>query len=1129
MQLKYFLAASAASLTLATAIATPAMAQETTSSIRGTVTAGGAPVAGASVSVLDTSTGAQKTVITGSSGSFDLSGLRAGDSYTVTVNAAGHPQAQVTDVVTVVAQSYEVPIELGVESSDVIVVTASRLAGAGSVSQGPATVLSAAQIAAVPSSNRDIRDLSRRDPFARLDDSPSGGRAISFAGQNPRYNKFSVDGVAITDSFGLNPDGLPSRRSPIPFDAIGQFQAKVAPFDVREGNFQGGSINIVLRSGKNDFQGTGFYAYSSDALAGKTTKAGPGVPTGTITLPSYKYANFGVELSGPIIKDKLFFMIAAERLRANQPIAEGPSDNNAGTAIPTLTQSQVDQITTIAKSKYNYDTGGVLKGNNDRDDRIVAKIDANLSDTQRLSLTYTNAKDSINLVQNAFTTPTFGLGLASNAYIQSNKLKTYSGQLNSEWSDEFSTEVRGFYKDYVRGQDPLLGRGFAQFSVCTAPVSDRTTVGVAATASINCPAGFANVNFGPDISRQTNALNTKTYGGLIQGRLKHNDHDIRVFFDYQNTKVFNSFLQRSAGDYYFDSIADFAAGNAQRLRYGNAIPSLVPEDAASSFRYQAFVFGAQDSWRVNDKLTVLLGARYDLYGGESRAAFNPTFQGRYGFPNNKFLDGLGIFQPRFGFDFKPSTTFSIRGGIGLFAGGTPDVYVSNSFSNTGVLTNAIDVQQLNNGTYSGSGVTAATGPSILSNVNGTTIPSAANGLLTAAAVSANSPVNAIDPNFKIPSQYRMTLSADWRPESLGPLGGGWNIGGDLFYSKVKQQVYFTDVRVSPNGLLTPDGRRRYTPITAFTDTNSDLLLTNSTLGRSFVAVARLNKRWDFGLDANFSFTYQNIKDNNPATSTTAASNYGAGVSLDPNGPAFGIANDQVKYAFKYSLSYDHAFFGDYKTNVSLFGETRIGRPYSFTFRDLGARSSVFGTVGAGSRYLLYVPTGPSDPLVSWANANDQALFESYVSSSPLSKFRGMIAPRNGFSSNWITRVDLHVSQEIPTGIGRSRITVFGDIENFTNFLNKNWGQIREVQFPYALTPVTVQCLVTPVASGTAALPAQVAANASQPCAQYRYASNQTETVVNSAGATVTQFTQPLDVIYPKQSLYNIRIGVRISF
>src|SRR5690606_34715942 len=149
---------------------------------------------------------------------------------------------------------------------------ASRIVGAGSVSQGPATVLDAEKIAMIPTINRDVRDLMRRDPFARLDDSPSGGRAVSFAGQNARYNRFTVDGVPITDNFGLNPDGLPSRRSPIPLDAIGQFQTRVAPYDVREGNFQGGAVNVILRSGTNEFQGTGFFAYSADELTGDTTK-----------------------------------------------------------------------------------------------------------------------------------------------------------------------------------------------------------------------------------------------------------------------------------------------------------------------------------------------------------------------------------------------------------------------------------------------------------------------------------------------------------------------------------------------------------------------------------------------------------------------------------------------------------------------------------------------------------------------------------------------------------------------------------------------------------------------------------------------------------------------------------------
>jgi hypothetical protein len=1131
MHLRFFLAASAASLSIACALAAPAAAQETTSTIRGTVTSDGSPVTGASVEIVNTATGARSAATTTSSGSFDVSGLRAGDSYSVTVSAPGYVDAQVTEVVTVLAQAYELPIELqaeGAGANEPIVVTATRLQGAGSISQGPTTVLSAAEIANVASVNRDIRDLSRRDPFARLDDSPTGQRNISFAGQNPRYNRFSVDGVPITDSFGLGGDGLPSRRSPIPFDAIGQFQAKIAPYDVREGNFQGGSINIVLRSGTNRFQGTAFGAYSSDELTGKRTRLGPGVPTGKVTLPNFTYKNFGAELSGPIIKDKLFFMIAGERLRASQPLAEGPGDNNAGVAIPTLTQAQVDLVSQIAQSKYGYDTGGVINTNGDKDDRLVARLDWNVSDTQRASATYTYAKDALNVGNNNFTTVPFGLGLASNAYVQSNRLHTGVVQLNSDWSDNFSTEVRGFYKDYKRGQDPVLGRGFAQFQVCTAPTSDRVDANgnPASTANfnINCPSTNAVVSFGPDASRQTNALSVKSYGGLIQGRLKAGDHDVKIFAEFQDVKTFNAFLQRSAGDYYFDSIADFQAGNAQRFRYGNAIPSLVPEDAAALFRYQGYAFGIQDNWRVNDELTVNIGGRYDLYGGDSRPALNPNFLARYGFPNSKYLSGLGVFQPRFGFTWRPAPTLTIRGGAGLFAGGTPDVYVSNSFANTGVLTNAIEVQQQNNGSYSGSGANATTGAAILTNVDGSKIPGAANQLLTNATVSTTSPTNALDKDFKLPSQWRITLSADWEPDGAGFLGSGWTFGADLLYSKVNHQVFFRDLRVAANGSTTPDGRARYTPLTSFTDTNSDIVLSNSSKGRGYIAIARVRKAFDFGLEAGFSYTYSNIKDRNPATSSTAGSNYAAGVSLDPNGPAYGVSNDEIRNAFKFDATFSRAFFGDYKTTLGIFGESRTGHPFSYTFRDPATRSTVFGTIGTGTRYLLYVPTGLNDPKVSFANANDAALFDQFIESTGLAKYRGKIAPRNGFHSKWVTRVDLHFAQELPTFVGNSRFTLFADVENFTNLLNKKWGQIREYPFPYGISPVTVSCLTTPVPTGTAPAAGQTAANAGQACAQYRYAANQTRTVNG-----VSQFTPPTDTVYSKLSLYTIRIGARISF
>jgi len=1124
MHLRYVLAASVATVSLAGALATPAMAQETTSSITGTVTSQGAPVAGAAVTVENTATGARTTTTTSNSGSFIANGLRPGGPYTVTVEASGYAQSQVTDINTVVAQTFNLPVDLAPQG-DAIVVTAARLKGAGSVSQGPAMVLTSDQIANVASVNRDIRDLMRRDPFARLDYSEGNGRAVSFAGQNARYNRFSVDGVPITDNFGINPDGLPTRRSPVPFDAIGQFQTKVAPYDVREGNFQGGAINAILKSGTNEFHGTGFYAYSSDKLTGKRTEPGPGVPTGRVTLPKFRYDNYGAEISGPIVKDKLFFMVAGERIKAGTPITEGTPGDNAGLVIPNITDAQLAQIQSIAKSRYNYDTGGVLNNSKDKDDRLVAKLDANLSDTQRASLTYIYTKDSIQFGNNtnvgaaSATANAPGLGLESNGYIASNRLHTGVFQLNSEWSDEFSTEVRAFYKDYKRGQDPVLGRGFAQFQVCTAAVSD--------TDPLNCGSGGGVISFGPDISRQTNQLTSRTYGGLVQARLTREDHDLRVFGEYQDTKIFNAFVQRSAGDYYFDSIADLQSGRASRLRYTNAVPSLDPNDGAAQFSYQSYAFGIQDNWRLSEALTVSYGARYDLYGGDSRPALNQAFTLRAGFPNTAYISGRGVFQPRIGFDFKPVSTVSIRGGVGIFSGGSPDVYVSNSFSNTGFLTNSIDIRR---------GVSSATLINgTLENVDGTQVAAAANQNLLATATvptdrNSTAPTNQLAPNFKIPSQWRSTLSVDWTPTFDNFLGGGWRIGGDFLYSKVRNQVYFTDIRSIPSTSTdnqiarTPDGRVRLIPATNvtltglpnFNDTFQDILLTNTKKGRSYIAIARIDKQVSDWGSFFFSYTWQNVKDAAPATSSTAGSNYGNGAFFDGTGAAYGISNDQVKHFFKYGASFDHAFFGDYKTTIALFGETRIGKPFSYTMQDFGqGRSSIFGNTGTGQRYLLYVPTGLNDPLVSYDSATTANTLDSLINSTKLNKYRGGVAPRNAFNSKWFTRLDLHVSQEIPTGLGQSRITLFGDIENFTNLLNKKWGQIAEYSFPYTIPAARVQCLTQAVPTGTAPGSA-VTANTGQKCVQYRY------TAPSSTPASQ-------QVISSRQSLYQIRIGARFSF
>ncbi len=246
-----------------------AFAQETTSSIRGQVTSGGAPIGNAQVTIVHEPSGTTSTVDSDSSGAFSASGLRVGGPYTVEVSADGYDTIKVTDLHLTTGEAFRVPVELPKqEASKEIVVTGTRIPREQSI--GPITTLTRTEIEGAASINRDIRDLARRDAFVTMD--LTNSRTIEVAGNNGRLNRFSVDGVQFSDDFGLNNGGLPTSRGPVPFDAIEQFSIKVAPFDIAEGDFQGGAINVILRSGGNRFKGSAFYSYTDDSLTGDKVK-----------------------------------------------------------------------------------------------------------------------------------------------------------------------------------------------------------------------------------------------------------------------------------------------------------------------------------------------------------------------------------------------------------------------------------------------------------------------------------------------------------------------------------------------------------------------------------------------------------------------------------------------------------------------------------------------------------------------------------------------------------------------------------------------------------------------------------------------------------------------------------------
>ncbi|MGH6998939.1 MAG: TonB-dependent receptor, partial [Phenylobacterium sp.] len=361
---------------------------------------------------------------------------------------------------------------------------------------GPSSNFSAAAIESLPSISRDIKDVARLDPFATID--VSNQDALSFAGANTRFNQLTVNGVRQNDDFGLNGNGYPTQRSPFPLDAVGAVNVSVAPYSPINNGFTGGQINAVLKSGGNDFSGSLFGEKTGRDFQGDTIR---GKPAGS----AFEEKTWGFTLGGPIIKDKLFFFAAYEKFDGELGFDEGPTGSGASVIIPRITTGAVDQFQADTKRIYGYDPGNFLSGAFPvEDEKKLVKLDWNITDNHRAEFTWQSTQGNS---LNGSVTSTFAqgnsvtqprIGLETNDYNKIEELTVYTAQLNSQWTDSFSTELRYSRKETDTQQLPLGGLSVGQVDVT---VNDMPGV---------LPgAGSAQFRYGADINRHDNYLNVK--------------------------------------------------------------------------------------------------------------------------------------------------------------------------------------------------------------------------------------------------------------------------------------------------------------------------------------------------------------------------------------------------------------------------------------------------------------------------------------------------------------------------------------------------------------------------------------------------------------------------------------------
>ena len=1003
------------------------LAQDTTSSLRISVSdQGGAPVGNVAVRITHVPTSRSISVTSNDAGVATARGLAVGGPYEVEVADASRYAADVQQNIFLDLDKTEL-IALSVRPViEEVIVTAQAITQELVVGVG--RNFDRAAIDATPSIGRDFVSTLARDPRLMVDNSVARGPAVSFGGQNFRFNSVTIDGIAQNDNFGLNKNASATSRTPISIDAIEAINVNIAPYDVTYGNFIGGNINIVTKSGTNEFHGTAYYYRTDEGLSGDESD---GVP---ISIGDFEEDTFGFTLGGPIIRDKLFFFANYEKFETTLPANAQPLSAIAG-----VTEQDVIDVIQVLNTEYGFDPGTFVATDTDEDEKRLLKLDWFINDDHRAVFTYQYAKTDV--LFDDF--PTFA-ALQSNRYNINQEMKAYSGQLISNWTDRLSTEVKIGFKEVER-RDRSVDGSVNEFII----------------------AGGGTILAGGDRFRHDNELDNESDIFRIKADYAIGDHILTAGWERESKKVRNRFLPHSKGLFCFDSIADlqnriivpFSAASFCS-GYGNSNTGVI-SDSEARFTLDVDNFYIQDEWTPTDDLVLTFGVRYDTLTNDDAITDNPNFLARRGFTNGFNLDGNDLLQPRFGFNWAANERLTIRGGAGLFGGGSPLIILSSSYIGNGITRTFFFPLAFMDPVAVAATLAELPDPT-----------AAFRNLQSALGTDSAAGTDALDPGYEMLSTWKYSIGADYLADLSGiGMGDEWLFSVDVLLSEVDEAYDIFEAR----RLLidtAPDDR----PIYDNQDGgqgggfNGDFITTNTSRGSAEVYTLSLAKSFDTRagmFDLTLGYAHQDVDELRSYNRFIPFETHAFDPGLDMNNPVVAPSRFEVEDRVTATLSWQKELFGDNVSSVGLVYAGRSGRHFTYVFGSNGICTfggSALADCGAekdlaGSQ-LFYVPTDPLDPFISGDPAFLADLDEFISTTDCLNDFRGSAVTRNNCRTSYTNVFSVRLMQEIK--FGNMGFDLMLDIENFGNLLNSDWGRVESYTAPSNVAPANVEI---PVAGG----------------------------------------------------------------
>ncbi|NHF58802.1 TonB-dependent receptor [Flavobacteriaceae bacterium TP-CH-4] len=1008
----------------------------TTSAIGGKVTDNtGEPLFGASVVAVHTPSGTKYGAATDFDGFYRISGMRSGGPYQITYSYVGFNEDTKEGIYLNLGATNKIDVQLAESATalEEVVVTATSNGVFGANKTGTETNISQRQVAVTPAASRSLADFVRLTPQAQLTEGDDGF-SISLAGQNNRYNAIYIDGAVNNDVFGLAGSGTNGGQTgvnPLSVDAIETFQINIAPFDVRQSGFSGGSVNAITRSGSNEFEGSAYFFTRNENLVAKTPSALVNEGDEREKVSDFSANTYGVRIGGPIVEDKLFFFVNYERNETEipQPFI---FSNYTGRS----SEADLGNLSNFLQTNYGYNPG--IFDNNTRtleSNTVVAKLDWNINENHKMSLrhSYVGAE---NLEARSSGNRNIGF-INGSEFFESNTNST-ALELNSRFGNKFSNNLVIGYTAVRDDRDPS-GDPFP-----TVDIQD----------------GNGTISFGSEPFSTANLLNTDYLTITNNFEIYAGAHTVTLGANLEFATVKNLFFAFNYGDYTFEDQFDddgnllssglnqFLTGeDADVYQHGYSLVGngSVGDESSGSADFKTFQAGfyVQDDIQLTSDFKVTLGARIDIPRWED-GTVNEDFNTR----TVALLEGAGknlqgarvgqgvgtaMFAPRLGFnwDLNGNRSTQIRGGLGVFTSRLPLVWPGGSYNNNGVT----------------GGFMFEFGQEFEPNINDQfEDPAPGSG-----GLGGN--IDLIAEDFKLPQVMKYNIAVDQKLPFAGLI-----FSADFLYTDIITDIYYENLNIgAPEGFYQgADNRPFYNRSNRIDGTYQGIYLASNTGGGDATNLTlTLRKPFENGFAGSVSYTYGESNKIFDGTSSQNSSQWrniqtvnGKNSNLPVTRSDFALGNRIVADA-----SYQIRWNDNLKTTVGLLYQGFQGAPYSFVYnegRDLLNDDS-------RDNALIYVPASQSE--ISLVNLTDSsgniiatpeeqwAALDAFIENDDyLSERRGTYAERNATRGPWSHIVDLKFLQDFSLTFGEKKHTfqISADIFNFTNFLNKDWGRLKFV-------------------------------------------------------------------------------------